>query len=365
MSNDTKNKFPYKVELHIHLDGAVRSETILDISKSKNRPIISIDDDGKQTVITDLEALDKEVIIRHPCSLREFLHTFNVFMPIIAGDKEAVSRIAYEFCEDCSKSGIRYVEVRYNPHLLSNTLDKPDFARERGNFSPRDVVETVCDALERGSRDFNVTVNSILCCMTHRPEWSAEVVALCKEFQHKGVVALDIAGQDFKPGKDPLLCRHKKAFKEAYDHGVHRTVHAGENGPAEGVEEAIDHMYAERIGHGYHMMDDPDLYSRCKKNGVHFEVCPASSIVTSACPVDIMKHPLIKFAEDGVNFSLNTDDPIILDNTLDDDYVLAGKMGLSDEQIIQSIFNAARASFGTAEQKKKLLADLVEVYGEH
>ncbi|XP_033726918.1 adenosine deaminase-like isoform X2 [Pecten maximus] len=314
MTAAPRDKFSYKVELHIHLDGAIRSETILDISN---------------------------------------------------GDKDAVSRIAYEFCEDCSRSGIRYVEVRYNPHLLSNTLDKPDFARERGDFSPRDVVATVCDALEKGGRDFNLTVNSILCCMTHRPEWSAEIVSLCREFQHRGVVAIDSAGQDFEPGKDPLLCRHKKAFKEAYDHGIHRTVHAGENGPYEGVQEALDHMYAERIGHGYHVTDSPALYSRCKKERVHFEICPISSIITGACPVDIMKHPLIGFANDGVNFSLNTDDPIILDNDLAGDYVLAGKMGLSDEQIIKSIFNAARASFATEEQKKNLLADLAEVYGDY
>ncbi|XP_060074914.1 adenosine deaminase-like [Ylistrum balloti] len=365
MTTTPGDKFSYKIELHIHLDGAIRSETILDISKTKGRPIISVDDDGQETVITDQESLDKEIVITTPCSLKLFLHAFNVFMPIIAGDRDAVFRIAYEFCEDCAKSGIRYVEARYNPHLLANTLDKPAYARERGDFSPRDVVITVCDALDKGSRDFNITVNSILCCMTHQPDWSAEIVSLCKEFKDRGVVAIDSAGQDFEPGKDPLLCGHKKAFKEAYDNGIHRTVHAGENGPSEGVREALDHMYAERIGHGYHVTDDPELYSRCKEDGVHFEICPLSSIITGACPEDIMKHPLIRFADEGVNFSLNTDDPIILNNALADDYVLANKMGLSDEQIINSIFNAARASFATEEQKKKMLQDLVNVYGEH
>ncbi|OWF49310.1 adenosine deaminase-like [Mizuhopecten yessoensis] len=365
MTTTARDKFSYKVELHIHLDGAIRSETVLDISKTKDRPIISTDEDGKQTIITDQETLDKEIVIKTPCSLKAFLHTFNVFMPIIAGDRDAVFRIAYEFCEDCANSGIRYVEVRYNPHLLSNSLEKPDYALTRGDFSPRDVVATVCDALEKGSIDFNLTVNSILCCMTHKPEWSAEIVDLCKEFKHRGVVAIDSAGQDFIPGKDPQLCSHKIAFKKAYDNGIHRTVHAGENGPSEGVREALDHMYAERIGHGYHVTDDPDLYNRCKKDCVHFEICPASSIITGACPVDIQKHPLIRFANEGLNFSLNTDDPIILDNMLADDYLMAGQMGLSDEQIIKSIFNAARASFATVEQRKKLLADLVDVYGEH
>lgn len=365
MSGKPGDKFSYKVELHVHLDGAVRIETVLDISKTKNRPLISTAEDGTETVIQDLESLEKVIVQKKPSSLPEFLQIFNVFMPVIAGDKEAVSRIAYEFCEDCASSGTRYVEVRYCPHLLANTHEKPDYARERGTFSPRDVVQTVCEALEKGSRDCNVTVNSILCCMTHRPEWSAEILELCKEFKDRGVVAIDSAGKDFDPGKDPSECEHKKAFKEAYNCGIHRTVHAGENGPAQGVQEALDHMFAERIGHGYHVIDDPSLYSRCKDDQVHFEMCPDSSIKTGSCPPDIHQHPMIRFAKEGLNFSINTDDPSILDNVLADDYDLALEMGLSREQIIKSIFSAARASFATEDQKKKLLADLVEVYGEH
>lgn len=85
------------------------------------------------------------------------------------GCRDAIYRIAYEFCEDSAKHNIKYVETRYCPHLLANTAEKREFAIKPGDISPRDVVDIVCTALEKGSKDFNITVKSILCSMTHRP----------------------------------------------------------------------------------------------------------------------------------------------------------------------------------------------------
>lgn len=348
-------RFKYKVELHVHLDGAVRPQTVLELSKER----------GVDMPHENLEEFKKDVVVYEPNSLIAVLECFKIFMPVIAGCPKAIDRIAYEFCEDCFKHNIKYVETRYCPHLLANTADKPEYAIEKGNVSPRDVVSIVCSALERGSRDFGITVKSILCGMTHRPEWSFEIVALCKEFKSHGVVAIDLAGEDFKPGVEPNECLHKQAFKEAYDAGIHRTVHAGENGPAEGVKEALDHMKAERIGHGYHVLDDEELYQRCLKDHVHFEVCPISSIRTKGVSSDLSKHPLLRFVEDGANYSINTDDPVVLDNNLDEDYDMAMTMGLSEEQIIVSIFSAARASFAPDSEKAQMIKDLISVYGEH
>jgi len=86
-----------------------------------------------------------------------------------SGDKEAISRLAYEFCEDCSKNGIKYVEARYSPHLLSNNEDKPQYAPTRGTLTSREVVETVNQSFKRGCEDFNIRARTILCCMRHRP----------------------------------------------------------------------------------------------------------------------------------------------------------------------------------------------------
>lgn len=349
------DKFEYKVELHVHLDGSVRPQTVLDIAKSR----------GIHMPHENIEEFKRDVVVDKPSTLEALLKCFRIFMPVIAGCKDAIYRVAYEFCEDSAKHNIKYVETRYCPHLLANTAEKREYAIERGNISPRDVVDIVCNALEKGSEDFNITVKSILCGMTHRPDWSMEIAELCKEFKSRGVVAIDLAGDDFEPGVEPDECLHKQAFKVAYDAGIHRTVHAGENGPAEGVKEALEHMYAERIGHGYHVVDDENLYQKCLKDQVHFEVCPCSSIKTSSVSTDLSKHPLLRFVNDGANYSINTDDPVVLDNNIDDDYSKCKEMGLTDEQIIKSIFNAARASFASDTEKTQMLNDLTLIYGKH
>ncbi|KAL5013266.1 hypothetical protein ScPMuIL_007536 [Solemya velum] len=350
-----KDRFSYKIELHVHLDGAIRPQTVLELARKR----------GQHLETSNVEDLKADIVLTKPSSLRKLLHSFKVFMPVVAGDRDAVKRIAYEFCEDCAKENIRYVEVRYSPHFLSNTQPMSEFDIAPGDFSPRDVVETVNESLKQGQKDFDIKVNSILCCITHRPEWSLEVAQLCKEYKADGVVAIDIAGEDFEPGKDPKECLHKQAFTEAYKSGIHRTVHAGECGPSAGVKEALDHMYAERIGHGYHVLEDPELYERVLRDKIHLETCPISSIRTKACPEDIKKHPLLKFVKDACNYSINTDDPIILDNNLTDDYETALDMGLTEDQVITGIFNAARSSFASAEDKKQILSDLVRVYGPH
>lgn len=348
-------EFPYKVELHVHLDGAVRPQTILDIAKSR----------GLHMPHENIEEFKKDVVLYEPASLEALLKCFHTFMPVLAGCRDALRRIAYEFCEDCAAHNIKYVETRYAPHLFANDAEKPIFAASQGDLTPREVVSIICKALKDGSRDFGITVKSILCCMEHTPQWSLEVADLCIEFKSEGVVAIDIAGDDFAPGVEPDECLHKQAFKKAYEAGIHRTVHAGENGPAEGIKEALDHMNAERIGHGYHVLEDMELYKRCLKDQVHFEVCPESSIKTGSVSTDLSKHPLLRFVADGANFSINTDDPIVLDNDIDEDYRLAKEMGLTDEQIVKSIFNAARDCFAPEEEKKQLMADLIKVYGEH
>lgn len=342
---DFNKRFPYKVELHVHLDGAVRPQTIIDVAKERGM----LDDLPHKNV----EELNRDVILTEPCNLTRLLQSFDYFIPILRGYKPAVNRIAYEFCEDCYRHKIRYVEVRYCPTLLATD-----------DLTARDVVLAVNEGLQQGMKKFDITVKTILCCMTHEKEKAQIILELCKEFKDAGVVAIDNAGEEFEPGTPHEHCPLKQVFREAAEHGIHRTVHAGESGTFEAVQEALDDMLAERIGHGYHCVDDPDLYRRVLKDQVHLETCPISSILTKACSSDIQQHPLKKFVRDGASYSINTDDPVVLGNSITDDYKHAQDMGLSDKDIIRGIFHAARACFASDEEKKKLLADLEEVYGQ-
>ncbi|XP_053106103.1 adenosine deaminase isoform X1 [Hemicordylus capensis] len=284
-------------------------------------------------------------------------------MPAIAGDREAVKRIAYEFVERKANEGVIYVEVRYSPHLLANSKVEPiPWNQKEGDLTPDDVVHLVNEGLKLGEEKFGIKARSILCCMRHMPSWSAEVVELCKKYRNDSVVAIDLAGDELIntyncPG-------HQKAYEEAVRCGIHRTVHAGEIGPPDVIKEAVHLLKAERIGHGYHVLEDEDLYKKLLEEKMHFEVCPWSSYLTGACKVPFNNHPAIRFRKDGANYSLNTDDPLIFGSTIHTDYKIAQEsMGFDEAEFKRVNINAAKSSFLPEKEKKELLYKLYDAYG--
>ncbi|XP_056588815.1 adenosine deaminase [Triplophysa dalaica] len=339
-----------KIELHVHLDGAFRIETILDVAK--RRKITLPVEDKMRNLCT----------VAEPSSLKEFLGKFNHYMHVIAGDREAIKRIAYEFVETKAKEGVIYVEARYSPHLLANSGVVPiPWNQTKGDITPDEVVNLVTQGFSEGEKAFKTKVRSILCCMRHEPSWSMDVIELCKKYRNDGVVGIDLAGDE------SLNCEskpdHKKAFEEAVKSDVHRTVHAGEVGPPSVVKEAVDVLKAERIGHGYHTIEDEALYKKLLKDNMHFEMCPVSSKLTGACDPDFTKHPLIRFKQDKANYSLNTDDPMIFNSTLNSDYQVAQKyMGFTEEDFKRLNINAAKSCFLPTKEKEELLYQLYKAY---
>lgn len=342
-----------KVELHVHLDGSPRIATIIDLAKKKEMYLPAY----------DVKSLEDYVSLKEPKSLTCFLHCFSVFMPIIKGDADAIERISYEFCEDLANSGVLYCEARYCPHLLANCGVDDIPCSEKHNVSPEKVVETVNRGLEKGCQDFEIKVCTILTCMRHRPEWSSEIVDLCDKFRNKNVVGIDLAG-DESLGEIPAIKDHIVAFQRAAILGISRTVHAGEAGPAASVHEAIFLLHANRIGHGYHVLGDEDLYKYVIEKQIHLELCPISSILTGAVTEPFNKHPAIKFAEDGVNFSLNTDDTLVCQNDMRKEFCVAfNKMGFTAAMLAKATFNAARSCFLPKDEKEDLINKLKVIHG--
>uniref|UniRef100_G1PU04 Adenosine deaminase n=1 Tax=Myotis lucifugus TaxID=59463 RepID=G1PU04_MYOLU len=344
---------PLQVELHVHLDGSIKPETILYYGRKRGVPLPA----------DTVEELKNIIGMDKPLSLPGFLAKFNYYMPAIAGCREAIKRIAYEFVETKAKEGVVYVEVRYSPHLLANYKVEPmPWNQPKGDITPDEVVYLVNQGLQEGERDFGVKVRSILCCMRHEPSWSSEVVELCKKYRHQTVVGIDLAGDETIDGSS-LFPGHVKAYEEAVKNGIHRTVHAGEAGTAERVKEAVDNLKTERVGHGYHTVEDEALYKRLLENNMHFEVCPWSSYLTGSWNPDT-EHAVVRFKRDQANYSLNTDDPLIFKSTLDTDYQMTKqKMGFTEEEFKRLNINAAKSSFLPEDEKRELLALLYKAYG--
>lgn len=228
-----------------------------------------------------------------------------------------------------------YFEARYSPHFLCNTVGtsfnkmNPLKANDPKAVSPRDVIQAVQRGFARGEKEFGTKVRHILCSIKSTG-WTNEVVTLAQEF-HSYVVGIDIAGNESDCSDDDVA-----AFQRAKELGIHRTVHAGEAGPAANVKIAVDKLFAERIGHGYRVLEDESIYAEVKAKNIHFEVCPYSSYLTNAVAKKAV-HPVIRFADDNVNFSINKDDPTVTHSTLDTEYMLLTRMGFNELNLVVAV----------------------------
>ncbi|XP_071523961.1 adenosine deaminase-like [Panulirus ornatus] len=370
-----------RVELHVHLDGAIRYETIWEVMRQKG---LKLPGSGS---LADLRAA---VQVKEPQDLCHFLRGFQIFFPAIVGDLAVIERIAYEFVEDQARESVAYCEARFSPHLLLPNQDtQPNFLQNEGgtriNGSVDGITEShsvsndevdvdsilnaVLKGLARGEEDFGTKVRIILCCIRGLSKWSWDVLRLCEEYSNRGVVGIDLAGDEghSKEGQSAVESPVELAvFEAAKEKGIHRTMHAGEAGPASCVKLAVEVFGAERIGHGYRVIEDENTYQMCLKENIHFEVCPHSSYLTGSIKsltTNSKRHPVLRFAEDGASFSINSDDPTITSTRLTDEYKLLYKWGFTEAHFSRLNFQGAIHSFLPPEEKKALVELLREVYG--
>lgn len=372
--------FP-KVELHLHFGGAIRPETAFHWAMKRNIDI----------GCSDVEKLRKKMT-GHVTSQAEFITLYDRIVASVSGHKEALKQVAYEIVETKAKEGAIYIEVRFSPHLYSTKVmdQRPwdaalgDLPPEEGDepydvdpnrehmcmnipkgdpITPEEAIVAITEGLAEGERDFGCKARSILCCIRPHPAWSYEVVQLAKKYRHRGIVGIDLAAVE-REGST-VYWGHVKAFQEAERVGIYRTVHAAECGSAENLRQALDVLKANRIGHGYNVVTDPDLYKLCLERQVHFEVCPhvCLRIVARGEGLEHIRQTVKRFYEDGAHFSLNTDDPTFHQATLWSVYQQAIDQGLTVGDLKRLNMNAAKASFLPEAEKEQLIRDLESAYG--
>ena len=319
------------IELHLHLDGAVRLKTLYELSQKKNLfKTNTISEFAKLVSIGDKKCFD---------SLTDCLSIFYNIISLIAGKKEYLERIAYEICEDQYNNGILYTEIRYNPHILMGN-----------NLSIDEVIQTINTGIKRGCSKYPIFVNCILCCLRHKPLWSLDIVESCIKYRNNGVVGMDIAGNE-KNYSDRL---HRDYFKYAHEKNINITAHAGESGGPDNIRSAITNLYAKRIGHGYACSTDNYLMAYLKRNNIHLECCLTSSLKTKSIK-DINKHPLKTFHKKNMNFSINTDDPSIFNTSFQNEINLVKQtLQLNNDKIYKIMLNSLESSFASQKEKEKI-----------
>jgi adenosine deaminase len=320
-----------KIELHCHIDGSVRPLTAYELALEEG--LISED-------IT-FEEVEKRLKVTDKCdSLVDYLTKFDIPIGIMQ-KSENIERILYEVIEDASKTNVKYIELRFAPHLSM-----------KGGLNFDEVLDAAIKGLKRAQSATGTYANLILCCMRHySPEKSVELVYNAKKYLNKGVVAIDLAGDEHN--FPPEL--HKEAFDLAKDLGFHITVHAGETGIGENITKSIEILHAERIGHGVYAKNNKIAYDLLKEKNITLEMCPTSNIQTRA--VDSYEnHPIKSFLMDGIKSTINTDNMTVSNINLNEEYAILEKhLKFTKADFQVAYLNSVEASFATDEIKKELL----------
>ncbi|MBM3270314.1 MAG: adenosine deaminase [Candidatus Sericytochromatia bacterium] len=288
--------FPYlpKTDLHLHLDGAARPDTLRDLALQAGIPP---------------EKIEPHLRVGSPGSLAEYLAHFDFVLPLMQ-TRKALSRIAYEIVEDASQRNVAYVEIRFCPLLL---LD--------GGLSGEEAVNAVVEGVRAAEEDLGGILGRLILCGLQGMDGDAatRVVDLALAFQLSGVVGVDVAGDE--AGKFNLA-PFERPFARARDAGLRITCHAGENGPADHVIQAMERLGAQRIGHGTAILGDPRAVALARERNVGIECCPTSNYQTGAIR-SLAEHPIREMLAAGLSCTINTDNPMFSETDIEREWNLA------------------------------------------
>lgn len=317
-------------DIHRHLDGNIRPETILQLSRQHNLPLPA----------NTLEALIPHVrVVDTAPDLLSFLSKLDWGVKMLA-DYEACRQVAYENVEDAAAVGIDYAELRFSPRYMAMAHD----------LNIEGVVEAIIDGVQVGCRDFDISTNLIgILSRTFGQDACQQELEACLAFKDH-LVAMDLAGDEI--GQSGVL--FEQHFRQVRDAGLNITVHAGEAAGAESIWHAIKKLGATRIGHGVKAIEDPKLIDYLAQHQIGIESCLTSNIQTSTV-VSIDAHPLKSFLDHGILASINTDDPSVSGIELPYEYeVMAPAAGLTPQQIEQAQRNGLAMAFLSLAEKAAL-----------
>lgn len=327
-----------KIELHRHLEGSVRLETLVDIAR-----------DYEIDVPLDVEELRPlvQVMPDEPRTFQNFLSKFGVLRHFFAST-DIIYRITREAIVDAANDNVKYLELRFTPKALSNIV----------GCSSHEAVNIVCQTAESTAEEYGIMVRLIVSPNRHESvEIAAEAAEAAIDHRHMGVVALDVGGSE--PGNPVYPFR--QIFKRARAAGLRTTVHAGEWVGPESIWDAISNVNTDRIGHGIRVLEDEGIANILIDRGIVLEVCPSSNVDTGSHSTDLSTHPLPRLIDRGLQVTINTDDPLLFNISLTDELFRTVKhMALTLDDLKQHTILAAQSAFLPDSQRMALVKQFTE-----
>ncbi len=320
-----------KAELHLHIEGSLEPELMFELA-ARNHIDLPFD---------TVEAVKQAYQFSN---LQDFLDIYYQGMSVLITEQDFFD-LTLAYLLKAKADGVRHVEIFFDPqgHV------------ERG-IAFETVVNGIYRALIEGEVKHDISFGLIMCFLRHLSEEAAfETLAQAAPFKDKIIgVGLDSSEMGHPPEK------FARVFAEAKKQGYHLVAHAGEEGPADYVRQALDLLSIERIDHGNAILDDAALTQRVAEEGIALTVCPLSNL--KLCVVDdITRHPLPAMLKAGLKVTLNSDDPSYFGGYIGDNYLaMAQAFDLDHKTMIKLAKNSIGASFASKQRKQRLLLELVE-----
>jgi len=320
-----------KAELHVHLDGSLRTTTMVELAAER----------GVTLPTDDPAALYDYMVVDDARNLEDYLERFHLTLALMQ-DAEGIERIAYELIEDHANENVRYVEVRFSPILNA-----------QGELEAHQALEAVLAGLQRAESKFDVKTGVIVCALRSLDSSvSTDMAELAVAFADRGVCAFDVAGAEAgNPVRD-----HLEALRTAERAGLPITIHAGEGFGASSIRQAIEDGGAGRIGHGTRLLEDESLLAQVRDAGIPLEICITSNVQTRVAATH-SEHPIRHYYEEGLAVCLCTDNRLMSGVTLTEEYEHArDELDFTWQQLLRVARMGFESAYAPSEVKEELLA---------
>ena len=313
-------------ELHMHIEGSLEPELILELAQ-RNRielPYADLDDLRSRYEFTDLQS---------------FLDLYFANMAVLRTAQDFADMTRAYF-ERAARAGVGHAEIFFNPQ-----------AHTARGVPLSEVLDGLADAVSASESEFGVTSGLIAGILRDRPVPEAD--ALLTDLLAVGAPIIGIGLDSAEVGYPPSL--FVDVFARARAAGLHVVAHAGEEGPPDYIVQALDLLGVERIDHGIRCLEDPDLVRRLARERIPLTACPLSNVRLRVIDT-LADHPLRAMLAAGLNVSVNSDDPAYFGGYVDDNFAgLVAAIGLTAEERETLAHNSIHASFASESRKAQLL----------
>jgi len=325
-----------KAELHLHIEGTFEPELMFKIAQRNNIPI-------------NYNSIDELKKAYNFNNLQEFLDMYYAGAKVLIHIQDFYD-LTWAYLTKVHEQNLIHTEIFFDPQTHT----------DRG-VSFNTVIQGIHSALEDGKEKLGISSKLIMCFLRHLDE-AAAFETLNQALPYKNWIAgvgLDSSEMGHPPSK------FERVFSKAREEGFITVAHAGEDGPAEYVWEAINLLKVSRIDHGNQSLDDDQLIKHIAEKQIPLTVCPLSNLELKVVN-DLKDHPLMKLMEAGIMVTINSDDPAYFGGYVNENYTcIASALNLSKKQITELAKNSIKSSFLPDGDKEKIIMQIEEYYNNN